>query len=60
MKDSGFAIGFSEMSSIRSIAYNEQMKIIRPALLQSSERAKQSLCVFLFRQPPNVKQKVLT
>ena len=60
MKDSGVRNWFFGVNSIRPIAYHEQMKIIRPALLQAPERAKQSRCVFLFRQPPDVKEKVLT
>src|SRR5215471_21428032 len=51
---------FPELCPIGPIADHEQMKFIRPSSLQTPERAKQSRCVLVFRQPPNVKEKVST
>src|SRR5215469_4020019 len=47
----------ADLRSVGSIANNKQMKFIRPASLQGFERAKQSRCVFLFREPAHIKQK---
>src|SRR5262249_30709483 len=48
----------AELRSVGSIANNKQMKFIRPASLQGFERAKQSCCVFLFREPAHIKQEI--
>src|SRR5438552_13363139 len=56
----GSHLQFPKVNSIGPIADHEQMKFIRPASLQTSERAKQGRCVLLSRQPPNVKKQILT
>src|SRR5438093_7574452 len=53
----GSRLEFPKLSSLGTIANDEQMKLIRTALLQNFECRKQSCRVLLFRQTADVKKE---
>src|SRR5439155_26288702 len=53
----GSRLEFPKLSSLGTIANDEQMKLIRTALLQNFECRRQSCRVLLFRQTADVKKE---
>ena len=53
----GSRLEFPKLSSLGTIANDEQMKLIRTAMLQNFECRKQSCRVLLFRQTADVKKE---